>query len=143
MMQEQQKNPLYGMKLDDLLTELVGFYGWEILAVELRFDCFTSNPSIKGCLKFLSNTKWAREKLEAFYLYRLKGMPRPYDEQYKLAPRERSFAAGIVPRDPIILTAKEDKSKASPRGKQNFEPRHKSNCDRGYCSPKSKPFLNM
>ena len=139
MIEEQQNNPLFGLELEDLLTELVEFYGWDSLAVELRFDCFASNPSIKGSLTFLSNTTWAREKLEAFYLYRFKGMPRPHNEQYKLSPRERSFAAGIVPRNPMVATAEEDKSKVSPRGKQNFEPYHKSNCDRGYCSPKSKP----
>ena len=139
MIEEQQNNPLHGLKLEVLLTELVDFYGWNILAAAMRFHCFETNPSIEGSLKFLRKTQWAREKLEAFYLYRFKGMPRPYDEQYKLAPRERSFAAGIVPRDSMILTAKEDKSKASLRGKQKFEPRHKSNCDRGYCLPKSKP----
>ncbi|MFT6986378.1 MAG: hypothetical protein ACJAT7_002213 [Psychromonas sp.] len=137
MTEEQQNNPLYGLELDDLLTELVGFYGWDLLAVDLRFDCFASNPSITTSVEFLSNTKWAREKLEAFYLYRFKGMPRPHDEQYKLPPRERSFAAGIVPRD--AMKAQEDRSKASAGGKKSFEPYHKSSCDRGYCPPKRKP----
>ena len=150
MIEEQQNNPLHGLKLEVLLTELVEFYGWDILATSMRFHCFKTNPSIKGSLKFLRNTVWAREKLEAFYLYRFKRMPRPNDEQYQLAPRERGFATGIVPHDPMILTvesielsqakaASEFKSKSSQRGKQRFEPYNKSNCDKGSCAPRVKP----
>lgn len=138
-MTEQQNNPLCGLELADLLTELVEYYGWELLAVELRFECFTGNPSINESLEFLNTTSWAREKLEAFYLYRFKGLPRPHDEQYKLPPRERSFTAGIVPRDPWMMKAQESNSNALVKGKQNFEPYHKSSCDKGYCSPKRKP----
>ena len=138
MIEEQQNNPLHGLKLEVLLTELVEFYGWDILAAAMRFHCFKTNPSIKGSLKFLRNTVWAREKLEAFYLYRFKRMPRPNDEQYQLAPRERGFATGIVPRDPMILTvesielsqakaASEFKSKSSRRDKSSFKPSHKAN----------------
>ncbi len=139
MIEEDQNNPLYGLELEDLLTELVEFYGWHILGTELRFDSFTNNADIKESLIFLSSTTWAKEKLEAFYLYRFKGLPRPYDEQYKLPPRERSFAAGVVTRAPNISAAERDRSNAVPKGKQNFEPFHKSPCDNGYCSPKSKP----
>ena len=138
MVDKQQNNPLNGIDLEPLLTELVEFYGWDILAVELRFDCFTNNPGIKESVEFLSSTKWAREKLEAFYLYRFKGMPRPYNEQYQLFPRERSFAAGVIPREPVSLTAKASKPGVSVKGKYKFEPYHKSNCDKGYCSPKRK-----
>jgi uncharacterized protein (DUF2132 family) len=104
MIKEQQNNPLHGLKLEVLLTELVEFYGWDILSTALRFHCFKINPSIEGSLKFLRKTEWAREKLEGFYLYRFKRMPKPDQEEYELAPRERGFAAGIVPRDPMILT---------------------------------------
>ena len=147
--EEQQNNPLHGLKLEVLLTELVEFYGWDILATAMRFKCFKTNPSIKGSMKFLKNTTWAREKLEAFYLYRFKRMPRPNSEEYNLPPRERGFAAGIVPREPMILThesielsqakaASAFKSKSSPRAKKSFQPYHKSNCDKGYCTPKAK-----
>ena len=104
MIKEQQNNPLHGLKLEVLLTELVEFYGWEILSTALRFHCFKTNPSIDGSLKFLRKTEWARAKLEEFYLYRFKRMPKPDQEEYELAPRERGFAAGILPRDPMILT---------------------------------------
>lgn len=138
MQDNQQNNPLYGLGLADVLTELVEFYGWDFLAAELRFDCFISDPDIKANVEFLSDTKWAREKLEAFYLYRFKGMPRPHNDQYMLPPRERSFAAGIVPREPKSLAAKEYKPGESVKGKYKFEPYHKSSCDQGYCSPKKK-----
>jgi len=102
--EEQQNNPLHGLKLETLVTELVEHYGWEILYTAMRFHCFKTNPNIKGCVKFLKKTDWAREKLEAFYLYRFKRMPRPSDEQFKLLPRERGFKAGIVPLKPMVLT---------------------------------------
>ena len=132
MIEEQQNNPLHGLKLEVLLTELVEFYGWEILAAAMRFHCFNTNPSIKASLTFLRKTQWAKEKLEAFYLYRFKRMPKANDEQYQLAPRERGFAAGIVPRDPMVLTvesielsqakaASEFKSKSSPRAKPSYK----------------------
>lgn len=132
MIEEQQNNPLHGLKLEVLLTELVEFYGWEILSAAMRFHCFKTNPSIKASLAFLRKTEWAREKLENFYLYRFKRMPKASDEQYQLAPRERGFAAGIVPRDPMILTvesialsqakaASAFKSKSSPRAKPNYQ----------------------
>lgn len=138
MTQIQQQNPLFGLELADLLTELVKFYGWDVLAAELRFDCFTSNPDIDECLKYLAETTWAREKVEAFYLYRFKGLPRPHDEQYKLPPRERSFTAQAVSREAVITPAKEDDSQSTPKVKQNFTPYHRSSCDKGYCPPKNK-----
>jgi len=135
-MTEQQNNPLSGLELDNLLTELVEFYGWELLAVELRFECFANHPTLSDSLEFLRSTGWAREKLEAFYLYRYKGLPRPHDEQYKLPPRQRSFAAGTLSRERV--KSQEDKPRDFSKGKQKFEPYHKSSCDKGYCSPKRK-----
>lgn len=102
--QEQQNNPLHGLKLETLLTELVEFYGWEILLAAMRFHCFKMNPSIKGSLKFLQKTEWARIKLENFYLSRFKRMPRASDDEFDLLPRERGFADGIEPRKPMQLT---------------------------------------
>ncbi|MGF1701665.1 VF530 family DNA-binding protein [Photobacterium makurazakiensis] len=104
MLEEQQNNPLHGLKLETLLQELVDFYGWEILYAAFRFNCFKTNPTIQASLKFLRKTEWAREKVEGFYLSRYKRMPRATDEEYVLPPRQRTFATGIVPRDPMILT---------------------------------------
>ncbi|MGF1688960.1 VF530 family DNA-binding protein [Photobacterium japonica] len=101
---EQQNNPLHGLSLDKLLTELVDFYGWEILAASMRFHCFQKNPSVPACVKYFRKTEWAREKLEGFYLSRFKRMPRASDEEYVLPPRKRTFAPGVVPRSPMVLT---------------------------------------
>ncbi len=64
----QANNPLHGMKLADILQELVANYGWEYLADHININCFKSEPSIKSSLKFLRRTQWARDKVEAFYL---------------------------------------------------------------------------
>jgi len=132
MIEEQQNNPLHGLKLEILLGELVEFYGWDILSAALRFHCFKTNPSIEGSLKFLRKTEWAREKLEAFYLYRFKRMPRPNDDEFEMAPRERGFKDGIVPRDPMILTVESielSQAKAASAFKEKSKPvsRHKAN----------------
>ena len=88
-MTDQQNHPLHGMGLDQMLGELVRHYGWEILAEQININCFKNYPSFDGSAKFLRKTQWAREKLEAFYMYRFKSLPPPTDDQHALAPRER------------------------------------------------------
>ena len=65
---KQQNNPLHGIKLVTILEELVEYYTWERLALEININCFKSNPSIKSSLKFLRKTQWARDKVERLYL---------------------------------------------------------------------------
>ena len=69
MTDTQANNPLHGITLEMLLTELVAFHGWQVLGEEINIRCFTDNPSIKSSLKFLRKTPWAREKVESLYLY--------------------------------------------------------------------------
>lgn len=69
MTKEQPDNPLHGITLEKLLTELVNYYGWEELGKMISVNCFTNNPSIKSSLKFLRTTPWARKKVEDLYLY--------------------------------------------------------------------------
>ncbi len=83
----QRNNPLHGLKLETLLQELVDFYGWDILDTAMRFNCFHTNPSVASSVKYLNKTDWAREKVENFYLYRFKRMPRASAEEYDLPPR--------------------------------------------------------
>lgn len=104
MIEEQQNNPLHGLKLETMITELVDFYGWKILYAALKLGCFNTNPTIEACIIFLKKTEWAREKVENFYLYRFKRMPKAVGEQFDLKPRERGFASGIAPRKPMELT---------------------------------------
>ncbi|MDC3336584.1 VF530 family protein [Flavobacteriales bacterium] len=65
---EQPNNPLHGVKLVDMLNNLVESYGWEALSLKININCFRNNPSIKSSLKFLRKTPWARAKVEQLYL---------------------------------------------------------------------------
>lgn len=67
-MQEQPNNPLHGVKLAQILEELVENYGWEHLAFKININCFKHEPSIKSSLVFLRRTAWARNKVEALYI---------------------------------------------------------------------------
>ena len=70
--QEQANNPLHGVKLADILENLVEKYGWEKLGEKIDIRCFNSNPSIKSSLTFLRKAPWAREKVENLYLRSVK-----------------------------------------------------------------------
>ena len=67
-MNPSAKNPLHGVTLEHLLTELVEHYGWPGLAQRIDIRCFSSDPSIKSSLTFLRKTPWARDKVEALYV---------------------------------------------------------------------------
>lgn len=69
MNHEQPNNPLHGITLEKVLTQLVEYYGWEELARQININCFKNDPSIKSSLKFLRKTQWARDKVEALYIY--------------------------------------------------------------------------
>ncbi len=71
-MEQQPNNPLHGIKLEQIVKELVDYYGWEHLGYKIPINCFNSNPSIKSSLKFLRRTPWARAKVENVYLELLK-----------------------------------------------------------------------
>jgi uncharacterized protein (DUF2132 family) len=68
MIQDQPKNPLHSITLEQLLNELVAFYGWPGLGQRIDLRCFTHEPSISSSLKFLRRTPWARDRVEALYL---------------------------------------------------------------------------
>lgn len=91
---DYKNNPLHGVSLKTLVTEIVNHYGYELLFAYLNIQCFRANPSIASSVKFLKKTDWAREKVEAFYLYQFKNLPRASPEQFALPPRDR-----IVPPD--------------------------------------------
>ena len=71
MSDTQPKNPLHGVTLEMILTDLVEHYGWEELGQTINIKCFIHEPGIKSSLKFLRKTPWAREKVEGLYLRRL------------------------------------------------------------------------
>lgn len=64
----QPNNPLHGITLEKMLTELVTFYGWQTMGQQIDIRCFTHDPSIGSSLKFLRRTPWARERVEAMYI---------------------------------------------------------------------------
>jgi uncharacterized protein (DUF2132 family) len=65
----QARNPLHGLRLEDIVLALVAHYGWPGLAQRIPLRCFSSEPSVPSSLKFLRKTPWAREKVESLYLY--------------------------------------------------------------------------
>ena len=68
MTDSQTNNPLHGVKLEQMLTELVDRYGWAELAQRIDINSFKNDPSIKSSLKFLRRTPWARSQVEELYL---------------------------------------------------------------------------
>lgn len=68
MAQNSSKDPLHGKTLEQILTELVDFYGWPELGIQIDIRCFNVDPSVASSLKFLRRTAWARKKVEALYL---------------------------------------------------------------------------
>ena len=68
MSETQPKNPLHGITLEKIVTNLVEQYGWNELGKRIKIRCFTHDPSLKSCLKFLRRTPWARAKVEQLYL---------------------------------------------------------------------------
>ncbi len=68
MSDPQPNNPLHGIKLEQVVTQLQAHYGWDALAERVNINCFKSDPSVKSSLKFLRRTLWAREKVEALFV---------------------------------------------------------------------------
>jgi len=111
-------NPLHGVSLKSLLTEVVEHYGFDILFAYLNINCFKTNPSIDSSLKFLKKTDWAREKVEAFYMYKFKNLPGASDEQFELSPRDRIVPAGQMPGEPAELSLEDAERLREKRAKR-------------------------
>ncbi|GAA0826619.1 MULTISPECIES: VF530 family DNA-binding protein [Marinomonas] len=99
-----ESNPLHGLGLQDLLTQIVDHYGFDLLYAYLNINCFKTNPSIESSVKFLKKSDWAREKVENFYLYQFKNLPRVSSEQFAISPRYRVIPEGQTPREPAELS---------------------------------------
>lgn len=68
MSEQQANNPLHGLTLESIVSNLVDQLGWEELGYRIDINCFQNDPSVKSSLKFLRKTPWARAKVEALYL---------------------------------------------------------------------------
>ncbi len=101
---DYRNNPLHGVGLKKLLVKIVDHYGFDILSAYLNINCFKNNPSIDSSIRFLKKTDWAREKVESFYLYQFKNLPRASAEQFELSPRDRVIPQDQTPGEPAKLS---------------------------------------
>ncbi|AVR89502.1 VF530 family DNA-binding protein [Thauera aromatica] len=83
----QPNNPLHGLTLERILTELVARFGWAELGRRIDIRCFNHEPSLPSSLKFLRRTQWAREQVEALYLETLRTGSRPAAATNSKVPR--------------------------------------------------------
>ena len=113
-----KSNPLHSVGLKKLITEIVDYYGFEILFAYLNINCFNNNPSIDSSVKFLKKTDWAREKVEAFYLYQFKNLPRASAEQFELPPRDRTIPQDQTPGKPAELSLEDAQRLCEKRAKK-------------------------
>ena len=127
-----KNNPLHGVSTKQMLVELTEHYGFEILFAYLNINCFKTNPSVASSVKFLKKTDWAREKVERFYLYTFKNLPKASAEQFQLPPRDRLVPedqtagepAELSLKDAEILRKKRDRKSAEYRADsgKNYDP---------------------
>jgi len=88
MSSEQPRNPLHGVKLEQIVTDLVDTFGWDVLAEQVNLNCFRANPSVRSSLKFLRKTQWARDKVESLYVYAIvRGKPLKPQHEYQAQTR--------------------------------------------------------
>ena len=62
------RNPLQGVTLEAIITQMVEWYGFPELGRQIPVRCFLHDPSIKSSLTFLRKTPWAREKVERWFV---------------------------------------------------------------------------
>jgi len=61
-------DPLHGITLKMIVSQLQAQLGWQEMGREINIRCFTHDPSLASSLKFLRRTPWAREKVEQLYV---------------------------------------------------------------------------
>ena len=125
-----KNNPLHGVGLKNLLSEIVDYYGFEILFAYLNINCFKTNPSIESSVKFLKKTDWARGKVEAFYLYQYKNLPKASSSQFDLPPRDRIIPQEQTPGEPAKLSLEDAEKLREKRAEKasewNRDKKHRS-----------------
>jgi len=78
MTDKQSNNPLHGITLEMMVSQLAEHYGWDEMGRTIRIRCFNNDPSVQSSLKFLRKTPWARKKVEDLYLrYKRETMDKP------------------------------------------------------------------
>ena len=100
---KKQNNPLHGLKLEVLLTELSDYYTWAGLSEALCIDRFNFHTGMKSTGKFLRNNQWAREKVEMFYLYEFKNFPYPEPKVLAKQPRDHNIPNEYDVGEPEVI----------------------------------------
>ncbi len=99
------KNPLHGITLEKMVTDLQAHYGWDMLGRMIKINSFNWQPSIKSSLVFLRKTPWARQKVEELYVDSIpdmkaaaegKAMP-PAQWRDEEVPEEAAPVVEVVP----------------------------------------------
>ena len=109
---KQPRNPLHGVKLEQIVTDLVDTFGWDVLAEQVNLNCFRANPSVKSSLKFLRKTQWARDKVESLYVYAIvRGKPLKPQHEYQAQAHTRPSASASA--TPTTQALKKPKSAAT------------------------------
>jgi uncharacterized protein (DUF2132 family) len=116
-----KNNPLHGVSLKNLLIEMVDHYSFEILFAYLNINCFKTNPSIESSVKFLKKTDWAREKVESFYMYEYKNLPKPSSTQFSISPRDRIVPEHHQVGEPAELSLEDAERLREKRAKKAAE----------------------
>ncbi len=62
------RDPLHGITLENILNQLVQWYGWSEMGRRIPIRCFQLNPSVKSSLTFLRKTPWARQRVEDWFI---------------------------------------------------------------------------
>ncbi len=68
LVQNQPNNPLHGIKLKQIVKDLVEYYGWQQLSYHIDINCFKNDPSVKSSLYFLRRHEWARKEVEELWI---------------------------------------------------------------------------
>jgi uncharacterized protein (DUF2132 family) len=132
-----KNNPLHGVSLKTLVTEIVSHYGYDLLFAYLNIQCFKNNPSIDASVIFLKKTDWAREKVEGFYLYQFKSLPRASAEQFELPPRDRIVPPDQTPGAPAELSMEDAERLREKRARKAAE--HDAGKARRPSAPSRRP----
>jgi uncharacterized protein (DUF2132 family) len=75
MNEQNSKDPLHGVTLETIVTQLAQHLGWVELARLVEIRCFMFDPSVTSSLKFLRHTPWARKQVEELYVYYKQDFP--------------------------------------------------------------------
>jgi uncharacterized protein (DUF2132 family) len=87
----QARNPLHGITLEQILTELVEYGGWQGLGEQINIKCFNVDPSMASSLNFLRKTPWARAQVESLYFFMRRQKNREAKAQSKSSTQNQAI----------------------------------------------------